>query len=62
MDSRNFAQSQGVPYVFDHYQAAGHADATGDKVVFAERPLPRAGELPLTLTVVDFPEVGARRP
>lgn len=55
MDSRNFAQSQGVPYVFERYQAVGHADVASDRIVFAEQPMPHENQLPLTLSIVDFP-------
>lgn len=55
MDSRNFAQSQGVPYVFDRYDAIGHADAASDKIVFSSKPTSRENALPLTLSIVDFP-------
>jgi len=57
MNSRNFAQSQGVPYVFDHYEAIGQADPTSDKIVFANPQTSHEKELPLTLSIVDFDEL-----
>lgn len=59
MDSRNFAQSQGVPYVFDRYRVIGRADAETDRIFVDGRPAPRENALPLTLSIVDFPAPGA---
>lgn len=61
MDSRNFAQSQGVPYVFDRYDAVGHADPANDKIDFMGRSEVHENALPLSLTIVDFAESGAQR-
>ena len=57
MDSRNFALSQGVPYVFDRYTATGHAEASGDSIVFDDSPVAHDNALPLTLSIVDFAEL-----
>lgn len=61
MDSRNFALAQGLPFVFDRYEASGHADADSDRIVLADRPVPHANELPLTLSIVDFAPARAMR-
>jgi len=61
MDSRNFALSQGLPYVFDRHDAVGHADAASDRIVFDEHPAPRENELPLSLSIVDFAGPPGRR-
>lgn len=56
MDSRHFALSQGLPFVFDRYEMAGRADADGDHVHFDARPVAHENDLPLTLSIVDFAE------
>jgi hypothetical protein len=61
MDSRNFAQSQGVPFLFDRYRQVGRADAETDRVIVDGRPAPRENALPLSLSIVDFEESPGRR-
>ena len=55
MDSRNFALAQGLPFVFDQYELVGHVDMEADRIAPVPRLARRSGDLPLTLTVVNFP-------
>jgi len=61
MDSRNFAQSQGVPYVFDRYRLIGRADAETDRIIVDGRPALRENALPLSLSIVDFEDSTGKR-
>lgn len=55
MDSRNFALAQGVPFVFDRYVQVGTIDTAADKIVNDPSPETHTDELPLSLSVVNFP-------
>ena len=47
--------SDSVPYVFDEFSVAGSVDEATNGIVHEPTPGPRRAELPLALTVVDFP-------
>lgn len=55
MDTRNFALSEGIPFRFEHFDLVGHVDEKADRIVRAAKPVQHRDELPLTLSVVDFP-------
>lgn len=57
MDTRNFALSQGLPFVLDAYRLVGIVDLEKDRIAPAPEPRERRAEMPLNLTVLDFPSV-----
>ncbi len=55
MDSRHFALAQGLPFVFDNYLLVGRLDPRSERLLPEPTPVARKGDLPLSLSVVDFP-------
>ncbi len=56
MDTRNFALSEGIPFRFERFELVGRFDDRSERIVRDGKPLQHRNELPLTWTVVDFPE------
>ena len=55
MDTRNFALSEGIPYRFGEFDLAGRFDEKTERIVRDPKPGRHRDELPLTLSIVDFP-------
>lgn len=55
MDSRHFALAQGIPFVFDAYRMAGRLDPQSERFEPESTPAAHSGDLPLAMSVVDFP-------
>lgn len=56
MDARNFALSEGIPFRIERFDLTGYFDEKSDRVVREMKPLEHRNQLPLSLSVVDFPE------
>lgn len=56
MDTRNFALSEGLAFRFERFRLAGHLDDKSERIVPEARPSERRDELPLSGSIVDFPE------
>lgn len=57
MNRRNFALAQGLPFEFEAFDLVGHTDAQGSRISALDRPSARRAELPLSLSVVNFPKL-----
>lgn len=62
MDSRNFALAEGLPFVFDRYQLAGHTEPKADRIVLEPTPQERRDQLPLSTSIVNFPAPAKANP